>query len=50
MTTVGLTAGETYQFKVTARNAVGDSGYSEVVSILAAKLPDSPINFLEVPG
>lgn len=38
-----VTAGETYQFQVTARNAVGESAFSETVEILAAKPPDAPI-------
>jgi hypothetical protein len=41
---VGLIAGETYQFKVTSRNSVGDSVESDAISILAAKAPDAPIN------
>lgn len=45
-----LTPGETYTFKVTARNTVGDSLYSQELSILAAKLPDAPINLSNVPG
>lgn len=49
-TSVGLTPGETYTFKVTARNTVGDSLYSETVSILAAKLPDAPINLANESG
>lgn len=35
-TTVALTVGRTYAFKIRARNTVGLSLYSEVVSILAA--------------
>ena len=49
LTTVTLTAGTTYKFKVTARNEVGSSLDSEVVEILAAKLPDAPINLANVP-
>ena len=49
LTTVTLTAGTTYKFKVTARNEVGSSLDSEVVEILAAKLPDAPINLVNVP-
>ena len=44
LTTVPLTAGTTYKFKVTASNSVGSSLDSEVISILAAKVPDAPIN------
>jgi hypothetical protein len=43
-TSVTLTPGTTYGFKVTARNLVGDSELSEPVSILAAKPPDAPID------
>ena len=49
LTTVTLTPGTTYKFKVTARNEVGSSLDSEVVEILAAKLPDAPINLSNVP-
>ena len=35
-TIVGLTAGTTYKFKVSARNDFGQSDYSSPVSILAA--------------
>ena len=48
LTTVTLTAGTTYKFKVTARNEVGSSLDSEVVEILAAKLPDAPVNLVNV--
>ena len=44
LTTVTLTAGTTYKFKVTARNSVGTSSFSDPVSILAARVPDSPTN------
>ena len=44
LTTVSLTPGTTYKFKVTARNSVGSSLDSEVVEILAAKIPDVPVN------
>ena len=39
-----LTPGVTYKFKVTARNTVGSSSDSVVVSILAAQKPDAPVN------
>jgi hypothetical protein len=45
-----LIAGETYSFKVTARNTVGDSNMSEILTILAAKPPDIPLNLVNVPG
>jgi hypothetical protein len=35
---------------VTARNTVGSSLYSEEISILAAKVPDAPINLVNVPA
>lgn len=41
-TTNTLIAGETYSFKVTSRNTVGDSNLSDPVTILAAKSPDPP--------
>ena len=44
-----LTPGSTYKFKVTARNAVGSSAESVPVEILAAQVPDAPINLVNVP-
>ena len=44
-----LTAGVTYKFKVTARNSVGVSPDSEVLEVLAAKLPDAPVNLVNLP-
>ena len=41
-----LTAGVTYKFKVTARNSVGVSLESQVLEVLAAKLPDAPVNLV----
>lgn len=38
-----VTTGTTYSFKVSARNSVGYSDYSESVSILAAQVPDKPL-------
>jgi 2-C-methyl-D-erythritol 4-phosphate cytidylyltransferase len=49
-TTVSLIAGETYSFKVTARNTVGDSDLSQMVTILAAKIPDAPLSLQNVEG
>jgi hypothetical protein len=43
-TSVTLSAGTTYVFKVQARNSVGFSSDSAELSVLAAKLPDAPIN------
>ena len=48
VTSVTLTPGATYRFKVTARNTVGTSLNSATVSILAAKEPDAPINLSNV--
>lgn len=48
-TTIPLTAGEIYSFKLTARNAVGVGLESDSVSILAAKIPDSPIPLVHIP-
>jgi hypothetical protein len=50
ITFVTLIANEVYCFKVTARNAVGDSEYSEVICIRAAELPEAPINLANIPG
>jgi hypothetical protein len=41
---VTLTPGTTYSFKVTARNSVGSSAESAVLSVLAAKIPDAPLS------
>jgi hypothetical protein len=41
---VTLTPGLFYKFKITARNLVGSSLYSEDIEILAAKIPDAPVN------
>lgn len=49
-TSISLTPGLFYKFKVTARNTVGSSLYSEEISILAAKVPDAPINLVNVPA
>ena len=38
----GLSVGDSYKFKVKARNAFGYSEFSEVVEILAAQVPDKP--------
>lgn len=43
-TAVGLTAGQTYKFKVESRNSFGFSVLSEEVAIIAAAIPDAPIN------
>ena len=49
-TTVALTPGLTYAFKVRARNTVGLSLYSEPISILAAHEPDAPDDVQNVPA
>jgi hypothetical protein len=41
-TAANLIPGETYSFKVTARNTVGSSDDSSIISILAAQIPDAP--------
>lgn len=41
-TKTGVTAGQTYQFKVTARNAVGSSPQTSAFSIVAANVPSQP--------
>jgi hypothetical protein len=42
-TSVSLIAGETYKFKVEARNEVGYSSFSSEIAILAATYPDPPL-------
>lgn len=49
-TSVVLTPGTTYAFKVFARNAVGSGDLSLPVSILAAKEPDAPLNLQNNPA
>lgn len=41
-TTVTLTSGRTYTFKVQARNSVSLSSYSSSLAILAATVPGKP--------
>lgn len=48
-TSVTLTPGTTYVFKVQARNSVGSSSDSTELSVLAAKLPDAPLSLADVP-
>jgi len=48
-TTVALTAGITYLFKVRAVNTVGSSVDSVTLSVLAAKHPDAPVSLANVP-
>jgi hypothetical protein len=50
LTSVTLNAGTTYVFKVQARNSVGFSNDSVELSVLAAKLPDSPVSLIDVPA
>lgn len=49
-TSISLTPGLFYKFKVTARNPVGFSLESDEISILAAKIPDAPVNLQSVPA
>ena len=42
-TATGLTAGNTYKFKVEARNLYGYSSYSEIATILCATNPSMPL-------
>jgi trimeric autotransporter adhesin len=42
-TATGLTAGNTYKFKVEARNSYGYSSYSEIATILCATNPSMPL-------
>lgn len=46
----GLTADTTYAFKVVARNQVGYGEQSDVLSVLAARIPDAPITLLNKPA
>ncbi len=41
-TATGLTAGNTYRFRVESRNSYGYSAYSTVVPILCATVPSIP--------
>ena len=41
-TALPLIEGNTYKFKVEARNAVGYSSYSDQIAILAAEIPGTP--------
>ena len=50
VTSVVLTPGVTYQFKVSARNTVGSGSYSVPISILAAKTPYAPLSLANVPS
>jgi len=50
LTTVTLTPGTTYKFRVTSRNEVGSSADSEILEVLAAKLPDAPVNLANLPS
>lgn len=43
---MNLIDGENYQFKVQARNTVGYSLDSEVITIRAARIPDAPVNLV----
>jgi hypothetical protein len=39
-----ITPGITYEFKVVATNSIGDSAFSTKLRVIAASLPDPPIN------
>ncbi len=41
---VGITAGAYYEFKVVAKNAIGDSAFSVKLRVIAASVPDPPIS------
>jgi hypothetical protein len=49
-TSVTLSPGTTYVFKVQSRNSVGFSGDSAELSVLAAKLPDAPVSLANDAG
>jgi hypothetical protein len=42
ITAITLISGNTYTFKIEARNSFGYSEYSEVASILCATVPSTP--------
>ena len=44
------TEGDSYKFRVRARNQIGLSEYSSVFTILAAVVPDEPVNFVRDQG
>ena len=41
-TSTGLTSGETYQFKIEARNSYGYSEFSDILTLLCAFKPEAP--------
>ena len=41
-TAVSLTSGQSYKFKVQARNSVGYSEFSNEITVLAAQIPNTP--------
>ena len=43
-----MTPGNYYEFKVTSINAIGESAYSVKIRIIAASVPDAPINLVLV--
>ena len=45
-TQTGLSAGNSYKFRVRARNGVGQSTYSSSFAIIAAQKPDEPTTFI----
>jgi heterodisulfide reductase subunit A-like polyferredoxin len=47
---ISLTPGYTYQFEVKARNDYGFGLYSNIVTILAAQIPDAPTDLANVPA
>ena len=49
-TTISLTPGVTYSFKVASRNSVGYSDFSTTLAVLAAQLPDQPTTVATTAG
>lgn len=44
----GLTPGATYQFKLKAVNYIGAGPFSSIISIIAASVPQPPVNLRRV--
>ena len=47
---MAIVRGTFYEFKITARNAVGTSEYSTSISVIAATYPDAPLSLQNLAG